>query len=252
MYWWNVSKLAEDLREGRVDEKERFKYFLATFIAWSLAVLLFSYSPGPFNLGPPLSVGIHLIMVTVGIVFCYRANKSGDNADFIARMICMGLPVSIQLAAYFSTLFLFLGVIESLPVAALGLSPFLSTIPGAGWKAWTNAGSMGMIFVFSYFQIIYAHIAFAAKVKGAENSKILKQTNWSAERIIFGLLSGNMLVVVIVLAGIWVPSSDESNFAWQLVTLLGVALWTVLFVLVFSRLRPPSVKRTLTANQMNQ
>jgi hypothetical protein len=29
MYWWNVSKLAEDLREGRVEEKERFKYYFA-------------------------------------------------------------------------------------------------------------------------------------------------------------------------------------------------------------------------------
>ncbi len=41
MYWLNVSKLAEDLREGRVDERERFKYYLATFAA---LVLSFRYS----------------------------------------------------------------------------------------------------------------------------------------------------------------------------------------------------------------
>ena len=29
MYWWNVSQLAQDFQEGRVEEKERFKYYLA-------------------------------------------------------------------------------------------------------------------------------------------------------------------------------------------------------------------------------
>ena len=41
MYWLSVSKLAEDLREGRVDQKEQFKYYLATFILWNIFVQLF-------------------------------------------------------------------------------------------------------------------------------------------------------------------------------------------------------------------
>lgn len=44
MYWWKTSKLVEDLREGRVDEKERFKYFMATLVAWNVAAQAFLYS----------------------------------------------------------------------------------------------------------------------------------------------------------------------------------------------------------------
>jgi hypothetical protein len=255
MYWWNVSKLAEDLREGRIDEKERFKYFLATFIAWSLAVLLFSYSPGPFNLGPPLSVGIYLIMVIVGIVFCYRANKRGDNADFVPRMICLGLPAGIQFAAFFATLVLTFGVIESLPTAASGILSLAYTIPGKTWRLWTDvfAGFGTILFTVNYFQTIYDHIALAAKVKGAEKCKRLKQmTNLPTERVIFGLLSGIALVIVIVLTGVWTPSFEERDFAWKFIPFVAVGLWTALFIFVFSRLRPLSLKPTLSPNETNQ
>lgn len=41
MYWWNMSKLADDLREGKLTEDERLKYYLATFL---YGVCLFRYS----------------------------------------------------------------------------------------------------------------------------------------------------------------------------------------------------------------
>jgi hypothetical protein len=39
MYWWNASKPAEDSREGRVDDKERSNYSLATCVVWSIVAL---------------------------------------------------------------------------------------------------------------------------------------------------------------------------------------------------------------------
>ncbi len=44
MHWWNISKLAEDLREGRVDEKERFRYFLPSFIGFELVIPTISHA----------------------------------------------------------------------------------------------------------------------------------------------------------------------------------------------------------------
>lgn len=44
MYWWNITKLADDLRDDRVDEEERFKYYLAAFIAWNIAATLSTYA----------------------------------------------------------------------------------------------------------------------------------------------------------------------------------------------------------------
>jgi hypothetical protein len=190
-------------------------------------------------------VGIYLIMVTVGIVICYRANKSGDNADFIPRMICLGLPAGIQLAALFSSLLLTTGVIESLPSAASGVLSLAYTIPGKTWKLWTDvfAGSGAILFTVPYFQLIHAHIAFVAKVKDAENPKILKQTNWPVERSIFGVLSGTGLVAATALTGLWVPSFDERPPTWQILTWLAVMLWAALCVFVLSRVRQRSIKR---------
>ena len=50
MYWWNVSKLAEDFQQDRVDEKERFKYFLAATIGWTAVLEIASYSGSAFKL----------------------------------------------------------------------------------------------------------------------------------------------------------------------------------------------------------
>lgn len=68
MYWWNAQKLTEDLREGRVDEKERFKYFLATFIALNILV----YSGNAFSLEDLVSTGLSLAVIVIGTILCYR------------------------------------------------------------------------------------------------------------------------------------------------------------------------------------
>lgn len=52
-----------------------------------------------------LSTMDDLLYIFVGIYFCYNANQKGDNANFIDRMICLGVPLSIRI---FSSILLFL------------------------------------------------------------------------------------------------------------------------------------------------
>jgi hypothetical protein len=42
-----------------------------------------------------------LIIIITGTILCYRANRSGDNADFIGRMICLSWPVHIKIGVLF-------------------------------------------------------------------------------------------------------------------------------------------------------
>ena len=95
MYWGNVHKLAEDLREGRVDEKEQFKYCLAAFTSLSVAVPVFFYSVGPLGIDDLMCLIVGAITGVIGIILCYRANSSGDNIDFIPRMICLSWTVAV-------------------------------------------------------------------------------------------------------------------------------------------------------------
>jgi hypothetical protein len=50
MYWWKVDKLAEDLREGRVSEKERLKYYLAFILLYGIGLEIAFYHPETFNM----------------------------------------------------------------------------------------------------------------------------------------------------------------------------------------------------------
>jgi hypothetical protein len=66
MYWLRAGKLAEDFREGRVDEKERLKYYIATFIALNVTVQLFIYNGGGFGINDLIeaAVGIRKNILT--------------------------------------------------------------------------------------------------------------------------------------------------------------------------------------------
>ncbi len=78
-YWWNASKLEKDLREGRVGEKERFKYFLPTFFAWSQVVHgLFFFSKVTFSIETLIFPVVNLTVIVLGIILCYRVNRRGQ------------------------------------------------------------------------------------------------------------------------------------------------------------------------------
>jgi hypothetical protein len=106
MYFFRASKLADDLREGRVGEKERFKYYLAMLIGWSLIGQLFYSSGTTFNTKESISVTANPATIVIATILCYLLNKRGDNTDFIPRMICLGWPVGILIASISSAMFL--------------------------------------------------------------------------------------------------------------------------------------------------
>jgi hypothetical protein len=254
MYWWNVSKLAEDLREGRVDEKERFKYFLATFIAWNILVPLFIYTGGPFDTDRWVSAAVYLIIAIIGIALCYKVNSSGDNTDFVGRMICLGWPTAIRLALMFCGIVLFVGLMNSVFPGVDGPWSFLSRIPSKIREAWDNF--LGLFVIGSYYLDLYRSFASVAKAKGIENAIQTRETDWSTGESALG-------VVVAVVGGIGVPVV----FIWglgvtldlggpailkSLLGLLPVGLWVLLFGYVLLWLHRRSVKRTVSADNMNQ
>ncbi|MBI5248339.1 MAG: hypothetical protein HY912_02490 [Desulfomonile tiedjei] len=167
MYWWNVSKLAEDFREGRVEEKERFKYFLATSIVWALGAQPFFYYGQTFKIAHVISAAVFVTVTIIGITVCYRANRTGDNTDFVGRMICLSWPISIKLAVLFSTIVVILfGVIFTVVVLGLKLKPGSS-------KAMDAAGILfGSLFPICYYWLIYKYITLVARPKAPGASQL--------------------------------------------------------------------------------
>jgi len=91
MYFWNVKQLTEDLKEGKVSQKEKFKYFFV-FMLLSSFVSEFAVLIDEINRFSVIE-GLTVIFITMlGVVFCYRINVKGDNKEYIDRFICLSFP----------------------------------------------------------------------------------------------------------------------------------------------------------------
>jgi hypothetical protein len=165
MYWWNVSQLAEDLREGRVEEKERFKYYIAFIVLDGVVVELARYYPKTFNMMQVISSAAVVIIAVAGTILCYRANRSGDNTDFIGRVICLSWPIGIKLLVL---------------VAVLGLAIYgmFYLTYRVGWALGCSQDQIGgvvsveglvckLAFEILYYWLLYKYVKLVAQPKEA-------------------------------------------------------------------------------------
>jgi hypothetical protein len=141
MYFWNITKLKEEIRGGGPSENECFKYLLAFGIAFALSS---SAPPMPVKSEPVLI--LLSALVSVGIViaamtYCYQMNGGAAGREFLKRFlsiawvigwrsVLVGLPVLLGTIFVFVYIFhpdtresqyfgLIIGTIYSLVVIAI-------------------------------------------------------------------------------------------------------------------------------------
>ena len=103
MYWWNIKALANELKAKKVSQLEKFKYFFAlTIVVVVIGELsyLFPLIEKPNSLDILDSLA-YIAVTAFGILACYKANKRGDNKEFIDRFICLSWPIGILLFVIF-------------------------------------------------------------------------------------------------------------------------------------------------------
>lgn len=96
MYLWKSKDLAGDLKDNLVSESEKLKYMLFGGIATLLAYDPIFYYDLPYRTLDTIISVLVLIITVVGTILCYKANKAGDNHDFITRYICLCVPIGIK------------------------------------------------------------------------------------------------------------------------------------------------------------
>jgi hypothetical protein len=160
VYIWNVERLAMEIREGRLTQRDQFVYFLIalaiTFVVGRGSILWIFRQPaaGIFPTAQFLiSVG--------GFVRCYRTNHRGDDRDFIARVTCLGLPLLVR--AY--TLY---GVLAALIYLLTGIKGPWSA--PTSWTAWIVWGALYVGVQIAFFQQLERYVGQAA------GSTVAKQT----------------------------------------------------------------------------
>ena len=100
MYFWNIEGLLDDIASQKITEQQKFSYYLllgcAALVVMTL-VLTVPGSPDELRAGPAAADLILSLIITIwGTKRCFAINQSGSGGDFIARMTCLTLPVSIR------------------------------------------------------------------------------------------------------------------------------------------------------------
>ncbi len=156
MYWWNVSKLAKDLREGRVEEKERFKYYIAVTVAAVAYAEVAGYIGHQFNIPNAIRSAVYVAVAIIGTILCYRANRNGDNNDFISRMICLSWPIGVKVHVVFAAILCAVFVSERIAGTEI-VSPHVSRI-------------YDLLVSICYYWVVYKYVRLVAQPNEASAS----------------------------------------------------------------------------------
>lgn len=103
MYFWNISKLKEDLISKRVSEREKFHYLWASAV-FSYLDLLFLYSSTreievDFSWGLTIRF-IDFFIGVIGTYYLFQKNGGEAGMSFLERITVIGFVSSIRWIAF--------------------------------------------------------------------------------------------------------------------------------------------------------
>ena len=101
-------------------------FIIAMALATDPVLNLGSYYNFYDTIGSVFTLGISIL----GLYYCFKINAGGDNKDFILRVICLGLPVTIRVTITMIPVFIVVGILdivylsgESLNEESIGSTP---------------------------------------------------------------------------------------------------------------------------------
>ena len=114
MYIWKVSPLIEQLKSESLSQKEQLKYFLTYSILMILATDPLFAVGVEYGFYDTVNTVIMSLLTIVGIVCCYKVNKSADDKDFILRFVTLGLPIIVRIIVLTIVVGIVFGVIDAI------------------------------------------------------------------------------------------------------------------------------------------
>jgi len=93
MYFWNIDKLKQDIKDGGLSESEQFKYLLVFIVLMTLSEIVYvgeSFSSVKYDLA------IDIIFAIFGTYYLYRCNGGANGKRFLEKFFSIGFVVGVR------------------------------------------------------------------------------------------------------------------------------------------------------------
>jgi len=111
MYFWKTAKLADDIKNNKVSEKSKMYYYLLLMSLSNIMAYEFLIELS-FDMAVVLSeLLLTFLVIIIGTLITFNTNKGEDGVDYIARVVMLGLPISIKIIVLILALAIFLSEI---------------------------------------------------------------------------------------------------------------------------------------------
>jgi len=111
MYFWKTTQLAADIKNNKVSEKSKMYYYLLLTSLSNIMAYEFLMELS-YDMTAALSeLLLTFLVIIIGTLVTFNTNKGEGGVDYIARVVMLGLPISIKIIALMLALFIFLSEI---------------------------------------------------------------------------------------------------------------------------------------------
>jgi len=111
MYFWKTTQLADDIKNNKVSEKSKMYYYLLLTSLSNIMAYEFLMELS-YDMTAALSeLLLTFLVIIIGTLVTFNTNKGEDGVDYIARVVMLGLPISIKIIALMLILAIFLSEI---------------------------------------------------------------------------------------------------------------------------------------------
>ena len=142
---WRAGQLADELREGRLSEQQKFQYVLTTTLLHYL-VGPQSLATGPRDARTVTVLAGSAAIALAGLLVCFRVNQHGDGRHFIERYMCLAVPCIVRTYTIGYLLYYGLAIAVLLMAGQPGLAMFRD--------AWRLPLVFGALLLVTYFLVL--------------------------------------------------------------------------------------------------
>ena len=97
IHYWRTNEVARQLTEGKLSGREEYGYLLLSQILATLFSYYNLYICQYFDWRFVTEYLVILVIVILGLTYCYHINGGRSGQSFILRFACLSVPVGIRI-----------------------------------------------------------------------------------------------------------------------------------------------------------